>query len=82
MKVANENEFGCESIRARLKLYESSIVKAMLHGLESLGGHKESEIQRFEMMQYKCLKILLRLPSQLKHWYSSWKLDADLYRKG
>ena len=38
MKVANENEFGSESIRARLKLYETSNVKAMLHGLESWGA--------------------------------------------
>ena len=63
IKVANENEFGGEVIRARLKLYEASIVKAMLHGLESWGGLKESEIQRFEMIQCKCLKILLRLPT-------------------
>ena len=35
IKVANENEFGGESIRARLKLYEGSIVRAMIHGLES-----------------------------------------------
>ena len=40
IKIANENEFGGESIRVRLKLYEASIVKAKLHGLESWGGLK------------------------------------------
>ena len=35
IKVANKNEFVGESIRARLKLYEASVVKAMFHGLES-----------------------------------------------
>ena len=41
IKVANENEFGGESIRARLKLHEASIVKAMLHGLESVMGRTQ-----------------------------------------
>ena len=43
-KMGSENDKGGEALRARLKLYESTIMQALSNNLEGWGGLKITEI--------------------------------------
>ena len=66
-KMGSENEIGGEALRARLKLYESTIMQALLNNLEGWGGLKLTEIERLESIQCNILKEILELPKSTPH---------------
>ena len=65
--MGSENEIGGEALRARLKLYESTIMQALLNNLEGWGGLKLTEIERLESIQCNILKEILELPKSTSH---------------
>ena len=53
---------GTEEIRVKLKLFDSCLMPAILHGLAVWGRIMTREIEEIERMQNKALKQLLQVP--------------------
>ena len=53
---------GTEEIRVKLKLFDSCLMPAILHGLAVWGRIMTRGIEEIERMQNKALKQLLQVP--------------------
>ena len=55
-KLGMENVIGGEALRARVKLYEATMIQAILFNLEGWGGLLPEEVDKFEGIHTKVLK--------------------------
>ena len=75
-KIGMESELGAEALRARLKLYESTVIQAILFNLEGWGGLLSSEVEKLETIQCQCLKDIFNLPKTTSHLGLLWEVGC------
>ena len=75
-KLGMENVIGGEALRARVKLYEATMIQAILFNLEGWGGLLPEEVDKFEGIQCKSLKELLNLPKSTSHLGVLWEVGC------
>ena len=60
--IREKHRVGKEEIRARLKLYETCLMPALLYGLEAQGKIDKGEMNEIEKIQGRALKRIFNLP--------------------
>ena len=75
-KLGMENVIGGEALRARVKLYEATMIQAILFNLEGWGGLLPEEVDKFEGIQCKSLKELLNLPKSTSYLGVLWEVGC------
>ena len=59
--IGTKTQVGKEEVRVKLKLFETCLMPALLHGMEAWKKLSKAEIQQLEKIQGKALKRIFSL---------------------